>query len=332
MHKNYKPHSQPKLQTMKNSIILLACLLTANLFSQSPNLNKQSTASSYEAFNNRDLDGIQPTSPYITTVKQLYADFKSGNIEGVLAVLSDEVEWIDPGTGVLDLYIGKRTGKMEVLDFFKVLNNYLEFEVFEPRGFVGMDNKVAVRGYTAGKSKTTGQPFATDWFMRWDFDEKGQVNFHQLFLDTDNIAQAIGNPKAIQTGKDLLAAMDADDFEGLKALVTEDFQIFHPNFPKPLSVSEFFEMQIKPFNAALSNMNHKLLEHSYGDNKLTMRGIVTAQQTGELMGIPATGNEIATPWLAMADLDDQGRIKTLHVQFNQLAFLAQLGVNPLAKN
>jgi predicted ester cyclase len=149
-----------------------------------------------------------------------------------------------------------------------------------------------------------------------------------LFLPAISSAQNNG----LQSGQDFLTAMDANDLAGLTSAVSKDFKIVHPNFPAPLSLQEFFEMQVKPFNAAFQGLVHTALDGSAGGNKLAMRGIVTGKHTGELMGIPASNNEISVPWLAFATLDDEGKIMELHVQFNQLSFLAQIGANPLAKN
>ena len=143
---------------------------------------------------------------------------------------------------------------------------------------------------------------------------------------------ALGQKNGVRTGLDFLTAMDAGDLAGLRAVVSKDFRMVHPNFPNPLSLQEFFEMQVQPFNKAFQNLKHDVLDSSLDGNKLTMRGIATGKHVGELMGIPASGNDITVPWLAFATLDSNGKIKEYHVQFNQLSFLSQIGVNPMAKN
>ncbi len=135
-----------------------------------------------------------------------------------------------------------------------------------------------------------------------------------------------------QVGYDFLAAMDANDLVAYKKCVTADYRVFHPNFPNPLTAEEHFEMGVKPFNAAFEHFTHKVLDSNGDGQKFCMRGIVTGKHVGELMGIPASNNEISVPWLAFATLNEDGKIKELHVQFNQLSFLAQIGANPLAKN
>lgn len=127
----------------------------------------------------------------LSVVQQCYADFGTGNIPGVLDALSNKVRWTDPGH-VGDLYTGLREGKAAVADFFTKLNQYLEFSEFEPREFIAKGKKVVVIGYCAGTARKTGKPFSSDWSMTWRVGKKGKVTDHHLYLDTLNIARAMG--------------------------------------------------------------------------------------------------------------------------------------------
>lgn len=128
----------------------------------------------------------------VEIVRQIYSDFGSGNIPGVIAALADKVEWTDAGH-VADLYIGKRKGKAAVMDFFQKLGQYLSVSKFEIHDFFPDGNKVAVTGHIAGKANANGNAFATDWAMSWELNDAGKVVRHQLYLDTDNIAKAIAS-------------------------------------------------------------------------------------------------------------------------------------------
>ncbi|MCB0572590.1 MAG: nuclear transport factor 2 family protein [Phaeodactylibacter sp.] len=270
----------------------------------------------------------QTTPTPLDVVKQCYQDFAQGNIPGLISALSDDIIWIDPGR--VGPYAGKREGKASILDFFTQLHEQLNITRFEPYEYVVEGNKACVTGYVEGIALATGAPFASDWAMAWEITPDGKVAYHHLYLDTDNIGKAIASKDLTQTGRNFIAAMDASDLEGLKACVSPDFTIYHPNFPHPLNLQGFFDMQVKPFNAAFQGMAHTLLDASCDGRKLCMRGIASGKHTGVLMGIEPTGNDIAVPWLAFTTLDSNGKIREMHVQFNQLAFLAQLGVNPMA--
>jgi ketosteroid isomerase-like protein len=268
-------------------------------------------------------------TPALVVVQQCYMDFGKGDIEGLVNALDNDVVWTDPGN--VGPYAGARQGKAAVIDFFQNLGTYLNITQFETRDFFTLGNKVSVTGHIGGTAIATGAPFSSDWSMTWEVNDAGKVVSHHLYLDTDNIANAISFRSA-QVGIDFLKAMDASDYEKLKACVSSDFKFFHPNFPQPINLDEYFEMQVTPFNKAFKNMTHTVVDSSCNGNTLSMRGVATGKHVGDLMGIAATGNDINVSWLAFAKLDTSGKIKEMHMQFNQLAFLGQLGINPMAKN
>ncbi|HEU0004489.1 MAG TPA: nuclear transport factor 2 family protein, partial [Terriglobia bacterium] len=56
----------------------------------------------------------------VRTIQEAYASFQRGDVQAVLNVLTDDVEWVTPGpTGILPL-AGHRRGRDEVAQFFSV--------------------------------------------------------------------------------------------------------------------------------------------------------------------------------------------------------------------
>jgi ketosteroid isomerase-like protein len=47
-------------------------------------------------------------------VQQFYADFKTGNINGVLSTLADDVGWFIPGPKDIVPFVGQRQGREQV--------------------------------------------------------------------------------------------------------------------------------------------------------------------------------------------------------------------------
>ncbi len=124
----------------------------------------------------------------VQVVQQLYAEFGKGNVQGVLNLLHDDVTWIDPGAPDIP-YAGKRKGKQEVQQFFMGMGGALEFTRFEPQQFFTDGNFVLVKGYFAGKSRSTGKSAESDWMMMWEV-VNGKVKSYQAFLDTHNLVSA----------------------------------------------------------------------------------------------------------------------------------------------
>src|SRR5687768_14014065 len=123
-------------------------------------------------------------------VQQAYGYFAEGNIPALLDELTDDVKWSVPGPTSLLPWVGARKGKQEVAEFFRLVNENIEFSTFEPREFIAEGNKVVALGVWEGKSKTTGKVIeAGDWAMVFTF-RNGKVSEHREYSDTQNVIKA----------------------------------------------------------------------------------------------------------------------------------------------
>jgi ketosteroid isomerase-like protein len=124
-------------------------------------------------------------------VQQCYADFASGNIEGLLNSLQDDIVWVDPGH-VGNVYKGTRKGKSQVLDFFKNLSAEVNITRFDVLNISECGDKVYVEGYLESNGIKSGLPASSDWLMVWQL-QNGKVKYHHLYLDTSALALALLN-------------------------------------------------------------------------------------------------------------------------------------------
>ena len=89
----------------------------------------------------------------VETIRGAYESFNSGNIEGVLAVLDDDVEWVEPGGGnsPSGTFRGPQSVGQDV--FSAVPQNFDEFradsENFDDRG-----DTIVVTGRFKGRNKS----------------------------------------------------------------------------------------------------------------------------------------------------------------------------------
>src|SRR6185295_11481601 len=118
----------------------------------------------------------------VQIVKQIYADFGTGNIPGVLSKLDENVTWVDPGN-VSGLYEGTRKGKQSVANFFNQLGSLIEVSSFDVKQLFEYDGTVYAIGQIGGTTRNLKKQMDTDWVMLWKFNDKGLVTFHQLYLD-----------------------------------------------------------------------------------------------------------------------------------------------------
>jgi len=112
-----------------------------------------------------------------------YASFKKGNIENVLKILTDDVEWITPGPPELMPVAGKRRGRKEVTEFFSTLKQQEDVELFEPQEYIAQRDKVIALIKYRGKVKATGKTVEADLVHVFTF-VNGKVKSFREHYDT----------------------------------------------------------------------------------------------------------------------------------------------------
>ena len=120
----------------------------------------------------------------IQVVKDAYAAFGRGDVNGILALLDDSVEWEGvKGTEGVAPHAGIRRGKLAVAEFFRTLATTLDFQLFEPREFVAQGNTVVAVGHYRATTKTTGKAFDSDFVMVFTLRD-GRVATFREFTDS----------------------------------------------------------------------------------------------------------------------------------------------------
>src|ERR1700752_72962 len=119
----------------------------------------------------------------VRTLIDAYSSFKTGDIEGVLEVLTDDVEWITPGTPHLMPVAGKRRGRQEVAEFFSTLNEQEDVELFEPLEYIAQGDKVVVLIKYRGRVRTTGKTVESDLVHLFTFAD-GRIKRFREYYDT----------------------------------------------------------------------------------------------------------------------------------------------------
>jgi uncharacterized protein len=95
-------------------------------------------------------------------VKQTYECFLRGDIESLLKLYADDVQWEVYGPPSIPT-TGARNGLPEVAQFFAQVNDSLEVQSFEPREFIAQGDQVAVLGHYTWTAKPTGRSFSANW-------------------------------------------------------------------------------------------------------------------------------------------------------------------------
>jgi ketosteroid isomerase-like protein len=98
----------------------------------------------------------------LEVVRNVYAAFGRGDLEGLLALLDPQVSWRTPGPPDLPT-AGLRRGHDEVRHFFGVLLNTFDIQEFRPADFLAQGDKVVVLGTSREGPKGTGRLVDFRW-------------------------------------------------------------------------------------------------------------------------------------------------------------------------
>lgn len=121
-------------------------------------------------------------------VQQAYNNFKTGNIQGLLDQMSDDVTWQLPEIEGVPL-AGKRTGRDGVSDFFATLARDQDVIEFEPREFVAQGDKVISLGHYKWRVKASDREYTSDFVHVFTVRDGKIAGFREHF-DTAVVAAA----------------------------------------------------------------------------------------------------------------------------------------------
>jgi len=112
-------------------------------------------------------------------VRQGYAAFGRGDIQGLLNLLDPQVTWTTPG-GADVPFSGTRRGHAAVGEFFATLANTLDITRFEPKDFLAQGDKVVVLGDDTSIVKATGKSVDHRWVHVHTVRDGKIVSFEEI--------------------------------------------------------------------------------------------------------------------------------------------------------
>jgi ketosteroid isomerase-like protein len=126
----------------------------------------------------------------VRVVEGMFSALRRGDISAVLDRLSDDIEWRIAGPSELP-YAGIHRGRDEVARFFETFGQAAEFEVFEPREYLGKGDKVVVLGHERQRIKESGRVVETDWAMVFALRD-GRITRFRNFVDSRDASRPGG--------------------------------------------------------------------------------------------------------------------------------------------
>ena len=116
----------------------------------------------------------------VQIVQDCYNKFAGGDIEGLLANCSEEIDWNTPEIENAS-FGGKRRGHAEVAGFFTGMNAEEEVLKFEPKEFIAQGDRVVALGTYGAKVKETGRSYESDWVHVFTVKDGKITSFDEFF-------------------------------------------------------------------------------------------------------------------------------------------------------
>ena len=135
-------------------------------------------------------DNNHPTSdPKIAAIQRLYEAYGSGDIDGVVAELADNVDWAAEAASTSVPWYGNYRGKGEVPRFFKEIGANVEITEFSLLSFASNDTDVIVAVHWAYTVNATGKRAAMH-MQHWFRFADGKIVFFRGSEDSEQSAAA----------------------------------------------------------------------------------------------------------------------------------------------
>ena len=118
----------------------------------------------------------------IKIVQHLYSAFGNRDINSILTMLSEDVEWGEP-ENPFNPAGGTRYGHSGFMEWINIGREAEDILILEPRKFLTDNDSVAVYGYTKCLAKPTGKTYESD-FVHLVTIKDGKIIKFQEFFDT----------------------------------------------------------------------------------------------------------------------------------------------------
>ena len=127
-------------------------------------------------------------------IQRGYEAFGRGDLDALLSLFADNIEWVSPGPADLPT-AGTRRGRQQVADFFRILDELFEFQRFEPKTFIAQDDRVVVLGEDTARIKATGKVLDSAWAHAFSLRDGKVASFHE-YIDTAAIVAELRSVQA----------------------------------------------------------------------------------------------------------------------------------------
>jgi uncharacterized protein len=125
----------------------------------------------------------------IQTVKDFFAAMGGSDRQALLALTSEDIEWIIPGKDWP--LAGTHRGHAGLQKLLQTASEKVETSVMERREYIAQGDRVLVIGVAKGKIKATNKTWVDDWVFAITV-RNGKLTNIREYVDTQALARASG--------------------------------------------------------------------------------------------------------------------------------------------
>jgi ketosteroid isomerase-like protein len=118
----------------------------------------------------------------VEIVRRGYEAFGRGDLDTLLSLFDENIEWTTPGPPELPT-AGTRRGPQQVAEFFRLLDDVFEIQRFDPKTFISEGDRVVVLGDDTSRIKATGKVLDAQWAHVFTLKDGKVVSFLE-YIDT----------------------------------------------------------------------------------------------------------------------------------------------------
>ncbi len=119
------------------------------------------------------------------TVKAVYDAFQKGDVPGIQALVSDDVDWNNDRVESRECpWNGNFSDKNNLPGFFKAVGEQLDITVFDVQSMAASGSFVAVYLRIESTVRKTGRALKNHAVHYWTFNDRGQITRYRHFNAT----------------------------------------------------------------------------------------------------------------------------------------------------
>jgi ketosteroid isomerase-like protein len=126
----------------------------------------------------------------INTIQTIYQAFGRGDVQAILAALSDDVDWAAETSSTAAPWYGVRNDKDAVAAFFQQFASSVDTAVFEPTAFAANETDVFALVRYRGTARATGTEIETQLHHYFRFRD-GKIDYYRGTEDTAQTERAL---------------------------------------------------------------------------------------------------------------------------------------------